>query len=109
MTHDAYLEAITAQRHDAARAEREADAAARSADIARQIDSTYKGIAVRRVVSTACYLLSMLLAAICVFALAAGNFWALTISAILAVSGIGLANVLVYEMDRMERGDHHGA
>lgn len=106
MSHDAYLETITARRHDAARAEREADAAARSADIARQIDGRYRKIAVRRFVAAAGYLLSICLAVLCVLALAAGNFWALTISAILAVSGIGLANVMVYEIDRMERGNH---
>lgn len=103
---DTYLESITARRYAVALAQREANAAARREEIARQIDRRRPQVAARRAVAAAGYILFVLFATICVFSLAAGNFWALTISAILSVSGIALANVMVYEIDRLERGDH---
>ncbi|MGO5113591.1 hypothetical protein ACTQ33_00935 [Candidatus Avoscillospira sp. LCP25S3_F1] len=106
MNPDTYLEAITARRYSVALAQREADAAARREEIARQIDRRYPQVAARRAVAAAGYTLFVLLAVLCVFALAAGNFLALTVSAILSVSGIALANCMVYEIDTLERGDH---
>ena len=105
---DTYLEAITARRYAVALAQREANAAARRDEIARQIDRRYHSVAARRAVAAAGYTAFVLLAVICVFALAAGNFLALTVSAILSVSGIALANVMVHEIDQLE-GRNHGA
>lgn len=105
---DTYLEAITARRYAVALAQREAADAARREEIARQIDRRYPKVAARRAIATVGYVLFFLLTVLCVFALAAGNFLALTVSAILSISGIALANVMVYEIDQLER-DNHGA
>lgn len=104
MTHDKFLESITAQRHAAAVAERQADRDRREEDICRQIDKTYKGIAVRRAASYASFFFSMCLSVLCVFALAAGNFPVLTTCACLCISGIAFADMMADEAGRMERG-----
>lgn len=103
MTHDEFLESITARRHDAAVVERQAERERREDDICRQIDDRHKKVRNGRAFATLGYLLSMLSATCCVLSLAAGNVWTLTTCSIMAAAGLGYANMMAHRVDELER------
>lgn len=105
MTHDEYLESITAKRHDAAAVERQAERERRDEDICRQIDGRYKEVRNCIIMAAIGYALSIVSAVICVLSLAAGNAWTLFTCAIMAAAGLGYANIMAHRLDELERGN----